>query len=154
MTRGRTAELSGCAMVTPCPWYISGVAADPSTFKGNGGWSCWDGEEREHRRYRRELLPLEGPWLGPSPALPQLQAGLSTFLGLGAAAAEPSRSPGEEGESLCYTDHCSNTSTTLDRPQHGIIGLQGLDIQTNQQRNSLQLCTMGGNPLGVLGVCT
>lgn len=59
--------------------------------------------------------------------------------------------PGEEGGSLCYTDHCSNTSTTLDRLQHGIIGLQGLDIKTNQRRNSLQLCTMRGNLSGVAG---
>lgn len=61
------------------------------------------------------------------------------------------REPGGEGGSLCYTDHCSNTSTMLDRLQHGIIGLQGLDIKTNQWRNSLQLCTMRGNPSGVAG---
>lgn len=84
----------------------------------------------------------------PSPALSQLQTGLSTFLpclGLGAAGAElwEPRGGGE--------GHSATLTTALTRPQ-GLRGsstaLQGLDIPTNQQRNSLQLCTMRGNPAG------
>lgn len=64
---------------------------------------------------------------------------------------QSSGGPGELGGSLCCTAHCSNTSTTLEGLQHGITGSQGLDIKTNQQRNSLQLCTMRGNPAGSAG---
>lgn len=135
-----------------------------------GEWRRWDGGREGNKdiigwrrtlRRPRGAAPRAEPPLRLTPNLSERYAKSSaTFLpclGPRADGTESDRCAGRprrkrEGRSATFTTALTHPLTLYSLPAWDrLTPSQDLYIKRNQQRNSLQLCTMKGNPYGIAG---